>query len=155
MGNSSVMIAKKARQGKIVDLVRTQSIRSQQELSRHLLAADVPVTQATLSRDIRDLGLIKARGRYRLPVEMPQEAYNGLLRRTFEQYVLSTGISGNMVVIRTSPGNAHSVGVVLDAASWPEVLGTVAGDDTIFVLARSSRSGRDVLQKIRGFAPGI
>ena len=147
------MITKKARQRKIIELVRRQSIRSQQELSRHLLEANVPVTQATLSRDIRDLGLIKVRGRYQSSLEIPQETSSGLLRRTFEQYVLSTGISGNMVVIRTSPGNAHSVGVVLDAAAWPEVLGTVAGDDTIFVLARSGRLGRDVLRKIRGFAP--
>ncbi len=149
------MITKKARQGKIVELVRRQSIRSQQELSRHLQAASIPVTQATLSRDIRDLSLIKVRGRYQLSVEVPQEASNSLLRRTFEQYVLSTGISGNIVVIRTSPGNAHSVGVVLDAAGWPEILGTVAGDDTIFVLARSSRSARNVLRNIRGFSPEI
>jgi transcriptional regulator of arginine metabolism len=149
------MITKKARQGRIVELVRRQSIRSQQELSRHLLAANVPVTQATLSRDIRDLGLIKVRGRYGLPAEIPQETSSGLLGRTFKQYVLSTGISGNMVVIRTSPGNAHSVGVVLDAAGWPEILGTVAGDDTIFVLARSSKSGRDVLGKIRGFTSEV
>ena len=148
-------MTKRARQGKIVELVRRQSIQSQRELSRHLQAAGMPVTQATLSRDIRDLGLIKVRGRYQPSVEVPQEASNGLLRRTFEQYVVSTGISGNIVVIRTSPGNAHSVGVVLDTAGWPEILGTVAGDDTIFVLARSSRSGRDVLRRITGFGQEI
>ena len=54
-----------------------------------------------------------------------------------------------MIVVKTSPGNAHSVGVVLDAAQWPEVLGTVAGDDTIFVLARDSRYGKKVLERIR------
>jgi len=152
------MITKKARQGKIIEIVRKQSVRSQQELSCHLKATNVPVTQATLSRDIRELGLIKVRGRYQSAVEISfdqQGASDIMLRRTFEQYVLKTGISGNMVVIRTSPGNAHSVGVVLDAASWPEVMGTIAGDDTIFVLVRSSRLGKKVLEKIRSFSPEI
>lgn len=149
------MITKKARQGRILDIVRNRFVRSQQELSSHLKDENVPVTQATLSRDIRDLGLIKVRGRYQASGEMPPEASNGLLRRAVEQYVLSSAISGNMVVIRTSPGNAHSVGVVLDAAQWPEVLGTVAGDDTIFVLARSGRLGRKVLEKIQGLAREI
>lgn len=149
------MITKKARQGRILDIVRNRFVRSQQELSSHLKNENAPVTQATLSRDIRELGLIKVRGRYQAPGEMPPEASNGLLRRAVEQYVLSSAISGNMIVIRTSPGNAHSVGVVLDAAQWPEVLGTVAGDDTIFILARSSRLGRKALEKIQGFAREI
>ena len=76
-------------------------------------------------------------------------APNEHLRRTMEQYVLSTGVSGNIVIIKTSPGNAHSVGVVLDAAQWPEVMGTIAGDDTVFVLAPSSRIGKKVLERIR------
>jgi transcriptional regulator of arginine metabolism len=143
------MIAKKARQGRILDIVRKHPVRSQEELSSLLKTENVPVTQSTLSRDIRELNLIKVRGRYQSPGEMPPEASSGLLRRALAQYVLSTGISGNIVVIKTSPGNAHSVGVVLDAAQWPEVLGTVAGDDTIFVLARSARSSNKLLQRIR------
>jgi transcriptional regulator of arginine metabolism len=143
------MITKKARQGKIIEIVRKNPVRSQQELSDHLKTANVPVTQSTLSRDIQDLGLIKVRGRYQSSVEISPEAASGLLRRTLEQYVVHTAISGNMVVIRTSPGNAHSVCVVLDAAQWPEVIGTVAGDDTIFVLAPNNRLGKKILEKIR------
>jgi transcriptional regulator of arginine metabolism len=75
-----------------------------------------------------------------------------ILRRAFEQFVVRTGVSGNMVMIKTSPGNAHSVGVVLDAAQWPEVLGTVAGDDTVFVLLRHGHSGKKVLGRIREFS---
>ena len=143
------MIAKKARQGRILEIVRNHSIRSQEELSAHLGMENVPVTQSTLSRDIRELGLIKVRGRYQSPGDMVPATSNGHLRRALQQYVLSTAISGNIVVIKTSPGNAHSVCVVLDAAQWPEVLGTVAGDDTIFVLAKSGHLGKMVLERIR------
>jgi len=142
------MITKKARQGRILEFIRKHSIHSQEELSSFLKSENVPVTQSTLSRDIRELGLIKVRGMYQAPGEMLPGAPNGNLRRALDQYVLSTAISGNMVVIKTSPGNAHSVGVVLDAAQWPEVLGTVAGDDTIFVLARNSRYGKKLLDRL-------
>jgi transcriptional regulator of arginine metabolism len=143
------MITKKARQGRILEIVRKCSVRSQGELSSMLSTENVPVTQSTLSRDIRELGLIKVRGKYQSPEDMLPPARNEHLRRALEQYVLSTGVSGNIVVVKTSPGNAHSVGVVLDAAQWPEVMGTIAGDDTIFVLAQNSRSGKKILEKIR------
>ena len=143
------MIAKKARQGRILEIVRKHSVRSQEELSSILRNESVPVTQSTLSRDIRELGLVKVRGRYQSPGDALPAAPNEHLRRTMEQYVLSTGVSGNIVIIKTSPGNAHSVGVVLDAAQWPEVMGTIAGDDTVFVLAQSSRIGKKVLERIR------
>ncbi len=112
----------------------------------------VAVTQSTLSRDIRHLGLVKVRGEYRVPGASRPEPPENDLRRVFDQFVIRTGLSGNIVVIKTSPGNAHSVGVVLDAAEWPEVLGTVAGDDTIFVLLRDRRMGKKILARIREFA---
>jgi transcriptional regulator of arginine metabolism len=146
------MITKRARQGRILEIVRKRSVQSQEALSTLLKTENIPVTQATLSRDIRELGLIKVRGRYQEPGEAIPGAAEGQLRRALAQYVLSTGISGNIVVIKTSPGNAHSIGVVLDSAQWSEVLGTVAGDDTIFVLARDSRSSVKVLERIREFS---
>lgn len=146
------MIAKKARQGKILEIVRMHSVRSQEELSSLLGTEGVPVTQSTLSRDIRELGLVKVRGRYQLPGSAPPAAPNEHLRRALEQYVLSTGVSGNIVVVKTSPGNAHPIGVVLDAAQWSEVMGTIAGDDTVFVLVRNSRVGKKVLERIRSFS---
>jgi transcriptional regulator of arginine metabolism len=143
------MVAKKARQGKILEIVRKQSVRSQEELATLLEGDGVEVTQATLSRDIRDLGLVKGREGYQVSEDPPLPPPDDVLRRTLKQYVLQTGVSGNILVIRTSPGNAHSIGVVLDAAQWPEVLGTVAGDDTIFVLLHSDSSGKKVLRRIR------
>ena len=151
MSRSAVMITKRARQGRILEIVRDHSIRSQEELSSFLGKENVPVTQSTLSRDIRELGLIKVRGTYQPPGEMLPRTPDGNIRRTLEQYVLSTAVSGNIVVVKTSPGNAHSVGVVLDAAQWPEVVGTIAGDDTIFVLALNSHAGKKVLERIREF----
>ena len=142
------MVTKKARQGRILEIVRKHSVRSQEGLSSILSSENVPVTQSTLSRDIRELGLIKVRGRYQSPENIKPATPNENLRRALEQYVLSAGVSGNIVVIKTSPGNAHSVGVVLDAAQWPEVLGTVAGDDTIFVLAKNHRVTKKVLERI-------
>jgi transcriptional regulator of arginine metabolism len=143
------MISKKARQGRILEIVRKASIRSQEELSAYLSGENVPVTQSTLSRDIRELGLIKVRGTYQPQGELLPGASDGNLRRTIGQFVISTAVSGNIVVIKTSPGNAHSVCVVIDAALWPEVVGTIAGDDTIFVLARDARYGKAVLSRIR------
>ncbi|MBN2319111.1 MAG: arginine repressor [Acidobacteria bacterium] len=145
-------MTKKARQGRILEIVRKHSVRSQEELSSLLRAENIPVTQSTLSRDIRELGLIKIRGRYQSPGDALPAAANEHLRRALEQYVLSTGVSGNIVVIKTSPGNAHSVGVVLDAAQWSEVMGTIAGDDTIFVLAQNGRIGKRVLERVREFS---
>ncbi len=147
------MISKKARQGRILEIIRKRLVRSQEELSSLLKKEGAEVTQSTLSRDIRELGLVKVRGSYQTSGELQSvPPADDVLRRAFGQYVIRTDVSGNMVVLRTSPGNAHSVGVVLDAAQWPEVLGTVAGDDTIFVLLRSDRLGKKVLGRIRGLS---
>lgn len=130
-------------------MTRNQQVRSQEELSSILRQEGIDVTQTTLSRDIRELGLVKMRGGYQISGEVRSSPPNEMLRRTFEQFVIRTGVSGNIVMIQTSPGNAHSVGVVLDAAQWPEVLGTVAGDDTVFVLLRNSRLGKKLLERIQ------
>ena len=143
------MISKKARQGRILEVTCNEQVRSQEALSSILRRDGIEVTQATLSRDIRELGLVKMRGGYQVSGEVLSNPPDEMLRRALKQYVLRTGVSGNIVMIKTSPGNAHSVGVVLDAAQWPETLGTVAGDDTIFVLLRSSRWGKKVLGRIQ------
>jgi transcriptional regulator of arginine metabolism len=146
------MVTKKARQGRISEIVRKQAVRSQEELAALLERDGIEATQATLSRDIRELGLVKGRGGYQVSEEFPQAPPDDVLRRAFGQYIVRTGVSGNILMIRTSPGNAHSIGVVLDAAQWPEVLGTIAGDDTVFVLLRSARLSKKVLGKIREFS---
>ena len=146
------MISKKARQGRILEIVRKNRVGSQDGLSVLLRRSGVEVTQSTLSRDVRELGLVKIRGRYHISGEVSPAPPENAIRRAFEQFVVSSGVSGNIAMIKTSPGNAHSIGVVLDAAQWPEVMGTVAGDDTVFVLLRNSRLGRKVLGRIREFS---
>lgn len=133
-----------------MEIARKQRVGSQEELASLLAREAIDVTQSTLSRDIRELGLVKVRGGYQISGELHAAPPNEVLRRAFQQYVVRTGISGNIVMIRTSPGNAHSMAVVLDSAEWPEVLGTVAGDDTVFVLLRNSRFGKKVLGRIQG-----
>jgi transcriptional regulator of arginine metabolism len=145
------MATKKARQERILEVVRKQTVRSQEELAVLLEQESIEATQATLSRDIRELGLVKGREGYQVSEDSRPAPANDLLGRTFRQYVVRTGVSGNILMIRSSPGNAHSIAVVLDAAQWPEVLGTVAGDDTVFVLLRNARLGKKVLERIREF----
>ena len=145
------MLSKRVRQSKILDFVKARSVSSQEELLAMLAPTGIRVTQATLSRDIRELGLVKVRGVYRRPAEWNQPAGQELLRRTVKQFVLQSGLSGNILMIRTAPGNAHAVGVVLDSAGLPEVLGTVAGDDTVFALLRSPRLGKKMLRQIEDY----
>lgn len=118
-----------------------------------MLARDgYTVTQPTLSRDIRELGLIKVRGVYRIPEEHLAAPPAEAIRRSLQQLVLHSGLSGNIIMVKTSPGHGHSLGVVLDSARWPEVLGTVAGDDTVFILLRDARFGRKVLRRIEEYS---
>jgi len=143
------MVSKKARQGHILDLIRIGKVRSQEELANLLGAKGVETTQSTLSRDIRELGLIKVRGCYSLGTGGSAPLAAGELRRTLKQFVLGSGLSGNILIIKTSPGNAHSVAVVVDGVRWPEVLGTVAGDDTVFALLCSAGAGKNVHRRIQ------
>ena len=146
------MVSKKARHGRILEIVRKRPVSSQKELCLLLKAERFDVTQSTLSRDIRELGLVKVRGIYQEPGAAsgaPPPA--DVLRRSFSQLIVRSGVSGNILMVKTLPGNGHSLGVVLDAAQWPEVLGTVAGDDTVFVLLRSNRLGKKVLRRLEEF----
>jgi transcriptional regulator of arginine metabolism len=146
------MISKKGRHARILDLLRKHRIPSQEELSTLLARENVRVTQPTLSRDIRELGLVKVRGVYQIPEEQLAAPPLETIKRSLQQLVIRSGVSGNIVMVKTSPGYGHSLGVVLDSAQWPEVLGTVAGDDTVFVLLRNTRFGRKVLRRIQEYS---
>jgi transcriptional regulator of arginine metabolism len=143
------MVSKKARQDRILQIVGKNIVPSQEKLSSLLMEERIDVTQATLSRDVQDLGLVKVRGRYQTAGATDVVPQTANIRLAFEQFVVRTGASGNIVAIKTTPGNAHSVAVVIDAAQWPEVLGTIAGDDTIFVLLRGARMSGKVLKRIQ------
>lgn len=126
------------RHEKIKEIIEQQVIETQDDLAQALRNSGIDVTQATVSRDIKELMLIKipdATGSYRyaFPKEHGMIFTQGRLERTFEDSILSIRISENLVVIRTLPGTAQAVAYGIDYMKWPEVLGTVAGDDTIFV----------------------
>lgn len=86
-----------------------------------------------------------------MPSEVERVPEERSLRRTIRELVVRSAASGNIVMLKTPPGNAHSLGVVLDASEWPEVLGSVAGDDTVFLLLSNQRVGKRVMRRIRGY----
>lgn len=126
---------KKNRQKVIIDLVKSRTIETQEELAEALREQGFQVTQATVSRDIRNLKLAKVAGQdgkqHYTVSEQPKDTVGKYLRVLREGYI--SGVpAGNMIVIRTVTGMAMAVAAALDALAWPEVLGCIAGDDTIF-----------------------
>jgi len=146
------MISKKVRQAKFFEIISGHRVESQERLTELLRDEGIEVAQATVSRDLRELGLVKVRGRYQAAVAPPQTSSPAALKSALTQFVIRMDSAGNIVVIRTSSGNAHSVCVALDAVGWPEVVGTIAGDDTIFVLARDPEECGKLLKRIRELA---
>jgi transcriptional regulator of arginine metabolism len=144
---------KKARQARILEIIQKRRVRNQNSLSALLRNDGLEVVaQTTISRDIRELGLVKVRGCYQAAAETPAVSSPGALKNVFAQFVTRTEAAGNIVVVRTSSGNAHSVCVAIDAAGWPEAVGTIAGDDTIFVLTRNHGECAKLLKQIRELA---
>jgi transcriptional regulator of arginine metabolism len=151
-------LAKPQRQHRIVKLLAEQAVTSQTHLVELLAADGVPATQATVSRDLEDLGAIKVRVAggetvYAIP-ELPaeQRAPEDHLRRVFGDWVVEVAHSGNLVVLRTPPGSAHVVGSALDRAGLPEILGTVAGDDTLIVVVTEESGGAAVARRLADLA---
>jgi len=126
----------------IADLIRSRPIASQDELAEGLAALGVAVTQATISRDLDQLGAVKVRRDNRLVYALPDQrgsaADGPQLASVVRDWVRSVDVAGNLVVLKTPPGSAHLVAVALDAAALAEVVGTISGDDTIFVAVRDA-----------------
>ncbi len=151
-------LAKPQRQHRIAKLLAEHAVTSQAHMVELLAADGVRATQATVSRDLEDLGAIKVRmpgGEtvYAIP-ELPieQRAPEDHLRRVFGDWVVEVAHSGNLVVLRTPPGSAHVVGSALDRAGMTEVLGTVAGDDTLIVVVTEKPGGAAVARRLSDLA---
>jgi transcriptional regulator of arginine metabolism len=130
---------KDLRQKKLLSLIRAKPFATQAELRDSLERAGVPATQSSLSRDIEELGIVKHRGHYTVPRS------NGAAARG----LLSLDLAGeNLVVARTEPGRASGVAVEIDGAALPEIVGTIAGEDTIFVAVLDQKSQRVAMKKI-------
>jgi transcriptional regulator of arginine metabolism len=138
---------------KILELISTRAIHTQEELAEALAGAGWEVTQSSVSRDIAALRLVKVDGAYRRPprassTQDPDE------RRVAES-VLSCEPSGDaLIVLHTPPGDANRVGVALDRLAWPDLVGTIAGDDTIFLAVKDAPAQRRVLRQIRRLVSG-
>jgi transcriptional regulator of arginine metabolism len=150
------------RQARIVEILSTQSVRSQTELAALLAAEGIEATQATLSRDLDELGAVKLRapdggaGVYVVPEDgSPVRGVSGgtdRLSRLLGELLVSTDASGNLAVLRTPPGAAGYLASALDRASLPEIVGTIAGDDTILVIARAPTTGAAIAARIEQLA---
>lgn len=146
---------KAGRQRKILEIISSQIIETQEELANALKATGYDVTQATVSRDIKELGLIKVPAgenlyRYAVPQEntkVSSSSYYHRLERLFRDSVTNIDDSENLIVIRTLPGTAHAVASCIDHLEWSEILGTVAGDDTILIIVKPKEAVSSVLEK--------
>ena len=154
-----------ARQARIVALVTQMGIRSQTELAKLLAGEGIDVTQATLSRDLDELGAVKLRGVdggapvYVIPEDgSPVRGVQGgisRLSRLLGELLVSADASGNLTVLRTPPGAAQFLASAVDRAALHDVVGTIAGDDTLLVIAREPLSGKDLADRFTGMAASI
>jgi transcriptional regulator of arginine metabolism len=156
-GGSLRTLAKPQRQHRVARLLAEHPVASQGQLVELLAAEGVAATQATVSRDLDDLGAIKVRGGgdtvYAIP-ELPteQRAPEDHLGRVFSEWVVEVAHSANLVVLRTPPGSAHVVGSALDRSGWTDVLGTVAGDDTLIVVVAEDVGGQAMAARLAELA---
>jgi len=143
-------MTKPLRQETILKLVRQAPIPNQHTLQQELRKAGLATTQATLSRDLSELGLVKTTDGYKLPaqvIDLPQSA-NGELKRTLREFMREASAANNLVVVKTPAGSANALSIALDKASLQEIVGTVAGDDTILVVTRSAATARSLRRKL-------
>jgi transcriptional regulator of arginine metabolism len=139
---------KRFRQGQILKVLAGPPVASQDELRRQLVHLGVRVTQATLSRDLRELRLVKTAEGYRpLSVAATEETSSvPALARALKEFLLDVRPAQNMLVLKTPPGGAQPIAAALDAERWKEVAGTLAGDDTVLIVT-PSRTARAAVQK--------
>lgn len=144
---------KAKRHAMINKLIVTQNIETQEELARILRDQGYSVTQATVSRDIKELRLVKVltpEGRYKYAtVEKAEADLQERFIRMFSNCVLSITAAGNLIVIKTIPGSANAAAEAVDSLKWPDILGTIAGDNTIFIAVRDGRSVSEIIKRFQ------
>ncbi|HEY8730494.1 MAG TPA: arginine repressor [Candidatus Limnocylindria bacterium] len=151
-------LRKQQRQQTLLRLVNEKRLSTQQDVVRALRSAGYAATQATVSRDIVELGLVKV-GRdgahvYAAPAALPASGGIDRLRRFCEEYPVSGAVAGNLVVLRTPPGTANAFAIALDTSGFSDVVGTIAGDDTVFVAARDPARARVINRRLAEFGIG-
>ena len=144
-------MSKLSRHAAVRDVISTREVSSQDELRRALYRRGHRVTQATLSRDIHELGLVKTAEGYKLPQGEDSELSLPSIERLIQTFVYDVRKAQNLVVIKTSAGSAQPVSAAIDAEEWEEVIGTVGGDDTILAIAPTASLAGKLAQRIRGY----
>ncbi|MDO4921104.1 MAG: arginine repressor [Phascolarctobacterium sp.] len=147
---------KMTRHAKIKEIIDNHKIETQEDLAAALRSEGIDVTQATVSRDIKELMLVKvpdANGHYHYayPKDHGMLLTMERLERTFHDSIVSIRSSDCMVVIRTMPGTAQAVAFALDYMKWPEILGTIAGDDTVFVALENKEGVLSLLKRLKEY----
>jgi transcriptional regulator of arginine metabolism len=144
-------MSKLSRQAVIRGLINDQEVGSQDELRRLLFRRGHRVTQATLSRDVHELGLVKTDAGYKLPLGEEAELSLPSIERLIQTFVYDVRTALNQVIIKTSAGSAQPVSAAIDAEEWEEVVGTIGGDDTILAVTTDSRSAEKLAQRLRKY----
>lgn len=132
---------KARRQNQLLKIIQDRNVETQEELTALLHTYGFQVTQATVSRDIKELRLVKISNgkggyKYSLPSGVSKGDLYGRARRIFKDYVRDVDFSGSLIMIKTYPGGAHAVAAIIDELEWTEMLGSIAGDDSILIISR-------------------
>ena len=147
-------MTKLGRQRAVLEIISRQVVSTQDQLALELRKRGYQATQATVSRDIKELGLIKVpagSGNYRYALAGGQQLgeVHARMQRLFRDSVVNIDYSENLILIRTLPGTAHAVASCIDSIRWPEIIGTVAGDDTILAIVKPKKAVPQVMEKFR------
>ena len=143
---------KNSRQDKILEIVKTNSVETQEELLSLLRAAGFDATQATVSRDLQEMRVIKTLlpdGTYKYSLAGDGDIkINDKLQTVFEQCLVSVDYAMNIVVLKTMSGAAQAVGYALDSFTWDEIVGSIAGDDTIMIVVRNEKGAKQLVARL-------
>jgi transcriptional regulator of arginine metabolism len=145
---------KSKRHLKIMNIIKDEAISTQEDLVKRLLESGIEVTQATISRDIKKLGLIKVPDghggyKYSLPVERTQSDIENWMKKMFQDFVIDLDYSENIIILKALPGTAQGLASAIDKAEWEQIMGSVAGDDTILVVIKSREKTREVYNRFK------
>jgi transcriptional regulator of arginine metabolism len=139
-------VQKTFRQGQILKLIQTKELHTQEEVAHELKNSfGIAASQVTVSRDIQELGLVKTPQGYR---QMQKERPGPDLPTVVSEFLQDVRVAQNLVVLKTSSGNANALAVALDKDNWAEIVGTIAGDDTILVIATDQATAEKIREKL-------
>lgn len=147
-------IVKNRRQRRILEIISNESISTQKELAERLQQEGFETTQATISRDIKELLLVKisvGNDKYKYVIAQETPVTDSKLRMVLWEFLISYDYSDNILVLNTAPGNANTVASAIDHAGWKQIIGTLAGDDTIILVVKPKEAVHEVIAKIEEY----